>query len=309
MSQLAEFATQYGFEYISDIDSSYGAINGYYVLISKLASKHSYVIRFNLATEEKETVADFLQLLSHQHAIIAQTGFNDHKLAISVELSTLEAIVKLKAVIDELTLYLWNQEYPQSCAMSHRTEDLGVYRVINRIDVFNEDVFERYDIQMKEEHAGKNTSVAAGILGAFLGAMIGGVLWVVISQFNIIAGIVGFVIVYLAVKGYEFLGGRIDKKGIAAVVFISLLTVVLAEYIAYVIVVYQELSLYYVATVWDSVVLVFEFLKAGGEILNGFLINVGMGLLFTVMASFHFLRTSMAQAATQYRSEKLMSGF
>lgn len=59
-----------------------------------------------------------------------------------------------------------------------------------------------------QENAAKKGSIAGGIIGALLGAAIGAVLWAVVGMLGYIASIIGFVIAFLASKGYDLLKGR-----------------------------------------------------------------------------------------------------
>ena len=51
-------------------------------------------------------------------------------------------------------------------------------------------------------------SVITGFIGALLGAAIGAVLWTVVGMLGYVASIVGFVIAFLADKGYDLFKGR-----------------------------------------------------------------------------------------------------
>ncbi|GLC82962.1 hypothetical protein [Lacrimispora brassicae] len=52
-----------------------------------------------------------------------------------------------------------------------------------------------------------------GVIGALFASLLGVGLWVFIGQVGFIAGIAGFVMLKLALSGYEKLGGSLDKKG------------------------------------------------------------------------------------------------
>ena len=61
----------------------------------------------------------------------------------------------------------------------------------------------------------KKGSILGGILGALLGAAIGAFLWTLIGMLGYIASIVGFVIAFLASKGYDVqFGARPLKRAI-----------------------------------------------------------------------------------------------
>lgn len=60
----------------------------------------------------------------------------------------------------------------------------------------------------------KPENILNGIIGAIGGACLGGALIVLMSRFGLFASLCGAVIAVCALKGYEFLGGRLSKTGI-----------------------------------------------------------------------------------------------
>ena len=63
-------------------------------------------------------------------------------------------------------------------------------------------------IPSKEENA------LTGTLGALLGALLGGMCLVMLRGQGLIAALSGLLTAVCALKGYEFLGGRLTKRGI-----------------------------------------------------------------------------------------------
>lgn len=59
-----------------------------------------------------------------------------------------------------------------------------------------------------QETVEKKGSIVGGIIGALIGAAIGAVLWTIVGMLGYIASIIGFVIAFLASKGYDLLKGR-----------------------------------------------------------------------------------------------------
>lgn len=72
-----------------------------------------------------------------------------------------------------------------------------------------------------------------GLVGAFLGSLIGAVLWVIIYKAGFIAGIAGAVTAVCAMKGYEMLGKSLDIKGVIGSIIIVIITIFLANKIAW----------------------------------------------------------------------------
>ncbi len=57
----------------------------------------------------------------------------------------------------------------------------------------------------------KQGNLLTGILGAFLGALIGTALWVLVGVWGYVASIVAWLTAFLAGKGYDLLHGRPGK--------------------------------------------------------------------------------------------------
>lgn len=63
--------------------------------------------------------------------------------------------------------------------------------------------------QAEQEQAENRTgSYLLGLVGALLGALLGAVAWAVVYELGYIASVIGLLIAFLAVKGYELLHGR-----------------------------------------------------------------------------------------------------
>lgn len=67
--------------------------------------------------------------------------------------------------------------------------------------------------------------VAGGILGAFLGTLIGAICIVLVNQFGYIASISGVVMGVCALKGYQILGKKMSLKGIIICVILWYISV------------------------------------------------------------------------------------
>ena len=82
---------------------------------------------------------------------------------------------------------------------------------------------------MNNENIKEN--VIAGIVGAFLFSLAGGVLWFVLYLFGFVAGISGLIGAVCAVKGYSIFAKKESIKGVVISVVIALLVMVLAWYL------------------------------------------------------------------------------
>ena len=82
----------------------------------------------------------------------------------------------------------------------------------------------------KNQQTDVKENVVAGIVGAFLFSLVGGVLWFLIYMFGFIAGISGLIGAVCAIKGYSIFAKKESIKGIIISVIISLLVIALAWY-------------------------------------------------------------------------------
>ena len=73
-------------------------------------------------------------------------------------------------------------------------------------------------------------NVIAGVVGAFLFSLVGGILWFVLYAIGYIASISGLVGVICAIKGYSIFAKKESTKGIVIATVIAVLVIVVAWY-------------------------------------------------------------------------------
>ena len=130
----------------------------------------------------------------------------------------------------------------------------------------------------------RQENVALGILGAALFSLVGGILWVVLDRVGFVAGICGYVSFICATKGYALFAKKRSKTGVIVSVVVSILMMAIAAYVCLSWEVYdafKDLGLTFV----DCLKYSYEFL-ADGEIAGDFFLNLGLGLVLCVVASY-----------------------
>ena len=66
----------------------------------------------------------------------------------------------------------------------------------------------------------KEKSFAMGIVGAVIGGLLGAASIILLGQLGVISAISGFVLAFCTLKGFELLGGKLDKKALAVCIVI-----------------------------------------------------------------------------------------
>lgn len=89
----------------------------------------------------------------------------------------------------------------------------------------------------------KRENVVAGIVGAIVGAAIGGGSIILLSQLGIIAALSGVLLAVCTLKGYELLGGKLSTVGLVICLVLMLVTPYFADRLDWAIMAMNELDL------------------------------------------------------------------
>lgn len=138
-------------------------------------------------------------------------------------------------------------------------------------------------------------NIVAGIVGAFLFALAGGVIYFLLHLVGFIASISGLVGAVCAVKGYAVFARKETKKGIVIGAVMSLLVIVIAWYFCLAYDIYDAYMAFYEAGEIDFYYTLIEsvqvapFFLADPEIAGPYLGDLGLGLLFCVLGGGSYL--------------------
>ena len=135
----------------------------------------------------------------------------------------------------------------------------------------------------------KRENVFLGLIGAFIGAMLGGASIILLSQLGYIASVSGLILSFCTLKGYRLLAGKMGNLGIVTCMVLMLITPFAADLLDWGIMAYRELGSYGY-TFMDCLLLLPEFIKDGTIPMGEYLKNLGMIYLFVVMGGFYTLK-------------------
>ena len=137
--------------------------------------------------------------------------------------------------------------------------------------------------------------VGMGILGALIGALIGGASIVLLSRLGYVAAISGFITAFATLKGYELLGKKLSKTGIIVSIVLMILTPFLAYNVDLVLQLQAELQSYGM-TIADTISFLVELVLTDSEMMQAYLSDLGMIYLFTAIGTFGILRNTLRKA-------------
>ena len=132
--------------------------------------------------------------------------------------------------------------------------------------------------------------VVPGILGAFLFSLAGGVIWFVLWQIGVIAGLSGAIGVICAIKGYSVFAKKESVKGIVIASVLALAVIVFAWYLCIGYDYYLDASSAGLnVSVLDCLFSGMDYLELADlvgmpEVRSSYLSNLAVGIIFTLLA-------------------------
>lgn len=128
-----------------------------------------------------------------------------------------------------------------------------------------------------------------GLIGALVGAVLGGASIILLSQLGYVASISGVILAVCTLKGYELLGKGLSKKGIVLCVLLMVVTPFLADWIDWAIYLMKDVPEYGL-TIVDACVLLGELMAEGYVDMAEYAKNLGMIYLFVIIGAFGTLK-------------------
>lgn len=288
---------------------AYGVVSGYNVMIYFNQKTYQYTMVFGVSSDENPAeLQQFLQEFASARKYVKYAGYAGGK--VSLMFRPVGKMEKAKQQVAELfegvTAYFVQHKYKETCAVCGRQKDaetegqipIGIYQWNSNFDIMCEECFQVRKNAVQSLPV-KRTNLVAGIVGAVFGSLIGVALWVLIYQIGFIASISGVVMVVCAMKGFEIMGGRLNKPGVAITLILCMFMIFASEYLAIGIAIYKEYSAYYDISIIDGVRSVSAFLTdsiTGQDLGRALTRELSMGYVFLVLAGFPYARAMFRNA-------------
>ena len=156
--------------------------------------------------------------------------------------------------------------------------------------------------QAQENVMSKKGNILTGIVGGIIGSLIGVALWVIIYSLGYLASIAGLAIAICTIKGYEMLGGKINKLGILITFIITIIMVYVAQYLALGVEIYQVFKNDVPITILDALKSVPDFLLEN-EVRRSFYSDLSIGYLLTLVGSISTFKHTYKQKNFNIKTE------
>ena len=280
----------------------YGESDGYLITLSEGPGYKTLGINAVLPQEERASLNQFVQENQKTYRIYGPC-ITDTTIAISFQ-DTIGTMKRIRRFLPLLLQELHGHSAlgAQTCSLCGQTllGQPAKVALVNGIAVqAHEGCMEKLhrdaqDHQVGHEQIQKN--YGRGALGAFLGALVGAIPWVIVYLWGFFVGWLGFLIGWCAKKGYELLGGKVGRAKVWIVAVFSVGIVLLAQFVSYVIAVWQACNdMGLTLEILPLIPYTIELIFTEPDVTLEFLGNLVIGLLFAGLGLFGVVRELRAE--------------
>ncbi len=268
-----------------------GNYKGYYITIEPAPGE--YIIKINADASNdpgNQQLNRFLEQYKNSENPVSRIQTHTYMCVVWISEPRLETAVPiiLNKIINPVIDYLAENGYSSGCDKCGNSSETLNCCEINGGHHFQcrKCIHELPDFpQAPVQNTGTSKSnFIAGLTGAVLGSLIGCAVWVLIYKLGYIAGLAGAITAVCAMKGYEILGGVLDKKGVAGSVIIMIIMIYGANKFAWTWDAYDSLKGY--GWSFTEVFRELDYILEESELTGGYITDLVIGYVLTAFASF-----------------------
>ena len=275
----------------SEYDAFCGVINGYDVVVS--VPDKRYPCNFTIITSAEGTMLldkKMSKEIVKMHKAIKTAKQTGRQIQITMQCRGYKDVADaVYASVNGLVSYLSSHGFAPCCSNCGQHKQTADYLVgAGSVVQLCAECADNYGSRLAlddQQKAMKKDNVIAGVVGAFLGSLIGVLCIIVIGELGYVAAISGVVMAICVLKGYEMLGGKASKKGIVISVIIMLVMTWVGDRLDWAIMVYRELSQYADVniTIFDCYRMIPEMLSEGYIDTANYIMNLFMIYVFLLL--------------------------
>lgn len=293
---------------------AHGTYRGFPIIIDlrKENGRALYNVRISATAASAEASAALTSFLEgHKSSVKYKFSYvcHEHFIDLMIPLPNLGKNIPtaLNDAIIPTVQYLTMQSFTCGCqSCGNANAPLSYYQINDTHQMLCEDCSQEVAAALEENKAAirkQKSSLIPGLVGAFLGSLIGAVVWIGIYKLGYIAGIAGAITVICALKGYEKFGGALDIKGVFFSIVISVVMIYFANNIAWAWEAYEALS-DYGFTFSDAYRGLQDILVETG-LLKDFYGDLAIGYFLTLICSIGTIINAFRSSSGSYKMKKV----
>jgi len=194
-----------------------GEVSGFHLKVDML--NNNYMVYASVRKNGQLPDKELLKSICKANKGMMSLGVQGNYVIATVRGMTTKKVIAylinaIKALTEAFNMYGF-EDVCESCGKPHT--NLGSYCVSGSVSFLCDECYTQVtqSLQQSEvEMSNTKESVVAGVVGAFLGSVIGVITIIILGQLGYVAVISGLVMGVCTVKGYEMLGKKMSTKGI-----------------------------------------------------------------------------------------------
>ncbi len=291
---ISNFAVQNGFMFVNDV--LYGKYNNYDMNITLQENAKIFAVSVGIKKDGQIPTTEAMREIALKHKDVL-SGANAARLTVTFTVKPAHGkientVARLSQAIQIITYELNSNGYV-NCCQGCGSDETGTYMsVTGTVVCLCEScvsVYTEKAAQLKEQEAQKPENVVGGVVGAFIGSVLGAICIILISRLGYVSAISGLVMGVCALKGYEILGGKLSNKGAVISCIIMGIMVLLASIVDWGIIISQAYNI----NVFNGISLVMPALAEGIIGAGDFIFNIILLYLFTALGAIPTVRNGI----------------
>lgn len=282
-----------------------GIYRGYYVSVQNRNGQ--FEVKVNASSEQDVNNAGLSRFLANRKTVSKQL------LDVQIYTYMVRLLIKgpnlaknIPTVLNEelmpLFSYLASNGYLSGCEQCGKSDTyVSCYEVNGDAHTLCQNCRGELENALRSHQQQKRTeksNLVPGLVGAFLGSLIGCVLWVLIGRLGYIAGIAGAVTGICAMKGYELLGKHLDRKGVIGSVIVMIVMIFLANKISWAWEAYSALGDY--DWTFSECFRELGFILDSSDLMGSYYADLIIGYLLTAVCSIRSIITAFRTSGGDY---------
>lgn len=242
---LREFSQELGLNFDDQAVMGYGRYRGHQICIVLSPSSYRVLVTISVTKDGQSMLAEEAKALTKASKTIANGAVSDHRVVFETAGAPgkKKCMEKARVALDEIVTFLTSNGYTDCCQNCDAATELAAYTIDGDGHILCAACFNTFLNSVennKSEISKKKGSVITGLVGAFLGSLLGVAAIVIVGQLGYVAAISGIIMGVCTLKGYELLGGKLDWLGLALASIVMLVMVYVGNNLDWGIAVMQE---------------------------------------------------------------------
>ena len=307
--EVRALAERLGLRFDEELGLIFGQKEGYSLYITEVSQQNQYSIHFSArladGLDSKEVFRDW----TAQSKSIASVTANRYKITCLVKngMTKKKAAAHLEEALEASLTFLRERGFVNVCEHSGEQGSIDIYQLGNQLLILSPTSFDALGASHSldnQEYDNQSEHLVTGIVGAFLGSLIGLIVILIVARMGYVSVAGGIVMGVCTIKGYELLGKKLSKKGLVISILLMIVMTFVAQQLdsAMELLKANKLGLEYLG---EGFQYVNQAVFSNTDVPGQYWFNLALLYLFTAVGAFYMVRNALVNQGRRYVARKL----